>query len=637
MTSQPQAPGASAVYLYREERTDDPDQTYSEYVRLKILTEGGKDLANVELKYVSEGDTNYSISNIAGRTIHPDGTIIPFSGKPYERSIEKIKGYKVKSKVFTLPDVTVGSIIEYRYKLHWNYLLFSSPIWFVQTDLYLRRGYFFWHPLDEVHRSYDEHGMRSDFIAWTPILPPGSSVVVPNQATGARRFFSGSGTTLELNVQDIPPSPVEEYMPPIRGLSYRVMFYYTSYKTADEFWTGVGKQWSRERDSFIGPGPAVKAAVQQLVADSDTQEQKLRKIYAAVEQINNTYYTREHSQAEDKAAGLAEIKTTDDVWTRKRGSSEEVAQLFVAMARAAGMKAYIMAITDRYDGIFLKDYESFHQLDFDIALVTIDGKDKPFDPSSRFCPYGQLAWQHSLVGGIRQTDAGTELAATPSQNYRDSRSIRVANLDMDEGGEVSGKIEMKFTGAPALFWRQRALTEDKETIERDLKESIVETLPPDIELKPMSIGKLEDYEEPMTAAFELKGKIGSVTGKRILIAGDLFESNSKPMFSQEKRQLAVMLWYPFIDSDAIRINLPAGFTVEGVPPAATIQLPNKASYVMQAAADAKGVTIRRDLSVGSVFYKPDEYPNLRKFYSKFEAKDQEPVILKVAPTASAGN
>jgi hypothetical protein len=94
MTSQPQAPGASAVYLYREERTDDPDQTYSEYVRLKILTEGGKDLANVELKYVSEGDTNYSISNIAGRTIHPDGTIIPFSGKPYERSIEKLKATK---------------------------------------------------------------------------------------------------------------------------------------------------------------------------------------------------------------------------------------------------------------------------------------------------------------------------------------------------------------------------------------------------------------------------------------------------------------------------------------------------------------------------------------------------------------
>jgi hypothetical protein len=58
---------------------------------------------------------------------------------------------------------------------------------------------------------------------------------------------------------------------------------------------------------------------------------------------------------------------------------------------------------------------------------------------------------------------------------------------------------------------------------------------------------------------------------------------------------------------------------------------------MEAAADAKGVTIRRDLSVGSVFYKPGEYPNLRKFYSQFEAKDQEPVILKVASTASAGN
>jgi hypothetical protein len=174
MTSQPQAPGASAVYLYREEKTDDPDQTYSEYVRLKILTEGGKDLANVELKYVSEGYTNFSISDIAGRTVHPDGTVIAFTGKPFQRVVEKVKGFKVRAKVFTLPDVTVGSIIEYRYKLHWNYASFSTPVWIVQNDVYLRKGYFRWRPLDPAHYSYDEQGRHTDFIAWTPILPAGT-------------------------------------------------------------------------------------------------------------------------------------------------------------------------------------------------------------------------------------------------------------------------------------------------------------------------------------------------------------------------------------------------------------------------------------------------------------------------------
>ncbi len=57
MTSQPEVPGASAVYLYREETTDDKLHMFSIYVRLKVLTERGKEFGNVELNYehVSDG------------------------------------------------------------------------------------------------------------------------------------------------------------------------------------------------------------------------------------------------------------------------------------------------------------------------------------------------------------------------------------------------------------------------------------------------------------------------------------------------------------------------------------------------------------------------------------------------------
>ena len=76
MTSIPQVPGASAVYLFREEKTEDHLHMYSVYERIKILAEGGKERANVELKYQSGGSMGYSVSDIAGRTIHPDGTVI---------------------------------------------------------------------------------------------------------------------------------------------------------------------------------------------------------------------------------------------------------------------------------------------------------------------------------------------------------------------------------------------------------------------------------------------------------------------------------------------------------------------------------------------------------------------------------
>jgi hypothetical protein len=39
MTAEPEAPGAAAIFLLRDERTDDKIHMYSTYVRLKILSE----------------------------------------------------------------------------------------------------------------------------------------------------------------------------------------------------------------------------------------------------------------------------------------------------------------------------------------------------------------------------------------------------------------------------------------------------------------------------------------------------------------------------------------------------------------------------------------------------------------------
>ena len=636
MTSIPQVPGASAVYLFREEKTEDHLHMYSVYERIKILAEGGKERANVELKYQSGGSMGYSVSDIAGRTIHPDGTIIPFTGKPYERMVMKAQGFKAKAKVFTLPDVTVGSIIEYRYKLRWEDNMYSAPNWIVQNDLYLRKAHFYWRPTDRVLTTEDGRNVSTS-VAWTPILPVGTQVKnisVPGASIGT----NGEGSTIiELDVHNIPPSPVEEYMPPVSSLSYRVMFYYSPYRTTEEYWKNEGKHWSKVNDHFIGPGSAVRGATQQVVAGANTQEEKLKKIYAAVEELENSDYTREHSRVEDKAEGLSSLRTTDDIWTRKRGSSDQITALFVAMARAAGMKAYLMAVTNRDRSIFLQNYLSLYQLDDDVAVVNVDGKDKFFDPGSRYCPFGHMAWKHTDTAGLRQTDGGTILAGTPTESYVDSVVTRVANLKMDETGSVTGKVELKFIGAPALTWRHKALLDDKETVEREMKESVEHMLPGGMEVKLISIDKLTDYESPLAATLEVKGPIGSPTGKRLLVPGDIFEMNTKATFAHEKRAMSVWFPYRYSARDAVRINFPSSFQVESVPPDADAKLPKMAVYNLKATPDATGVTIRRNLYLAEILYKPEEYPDLRKFYNQFEAKDQEPVVLKVATPSFSGN
>src|SRR5271166_3911953 len=107
MTADPKAPGAAAVYLYVEEITDDPLHYKSFYARIKVLQEKGKELATVEIPYER---SNFKVSDIKGRTIHSDGTVIPLNGKPEDLLIVKAGTEQLGRKVFTLPDVEVGGI-----------------------------------------------------------------------------------------------------------------------------------------------------------------------------------------------------------------------------------------------------------------------------------------------------------------------------------------------------------------------------------------------------------------------------------------------------------------------------------------------------------------------------------------------
>jgi len=633
MTSQPQVPGAAAVYLFREEITEDKLHMWSVYARLKVLTEKGKEYANVELKYASErGGGGYSIADIAGRTIHPDGTIIPFTGKPYQKLIEKTQDTKYMAKVFTLPDVEVGSIIEYRYTIRYDDNYFISPRWYIQSELYTRKAHYLWRPTSEQLVSKDDRGQLTNSIAWFPVLPADTQI---KQTRLPSNGMEDGQLILELNVHDIPPAPEEEYMPPLNSFSYRVLFYYTPYRTIDEFWKSEGKYWSKRRDKFVGPGQKVTAAVRDLTAPSDTQDQKLRKLYAAVMQLENTDFTRERTATEDKAQGLGEIHNTDDILERKRGTGDQLTELFVAMARAAGMKAYLMYVTNRDRSIFVKNFLSLSQLDDYIAIVNVDGKEQFFDPGSRYCPYGHLAWKHTYVSGIRQNDNGTAMGEAPAESYKASRIERIGDLAMDEHGVVTGSLKMTYTGAPALNWRHRALTGDDASLRRELRTTVERMLPGSMDVQVTSIEKLEDYEQPLVVRYSVKGPIGSSTGKRLLVPNDIFLSNSKPAFPHEKREVPIDFHYPYITQDAVRITYPAAIKVESSPAPDKFQFQSFAAYSLSSISSGNSITMRRDFLLGEPIYLTKEYSDLRTFYNKFETKDQESIVLTSAsPTAA---
>ncbi len=627
MTSLPEVPGAPALYLYKEQTTEDALHAHSMYVRLKVLTAAGKEHANVELPFIS-GSNGFSIDTIQGRTIHPDGTIIPFTGKPYDKLVVKSAGLKENEKVFTLPAVEVGSIIEYRYKIRFDDNSYWSPDWFIQSDLFVKKAHYMWRPTDKM--LVNEKGdVVSGSVAWAPILPEGAKV-----KQGAAPMQKGIELTLD--VHDIPPTVHEEYMPPVDTLSYRVLFYYTQYKNPQEFWAKEGKTWARDRDKFIGPNSHVKEYVKDLVLPTDTQQQKADKLYAAVMTFENTDFTREHSTREERAAGLRDMKTTDDVLARKRGSGDQLAELYVAMARAAGLKAYLAGVSDRQSRFFIPMYLTLRQLDDYIAIVNVDGKDVSYDPGQRYCEPGHLAWQHALSSGIRQTDSGAEMYTAPAESYKFGHVKRIGDLALDDNGVASGTVMLTYFGDPALHWRQAGLRDDDTGLRDALRVELEQMLAGGMEIKVTDIANLADSSKPLIVTYSIKGPVGASTGKRLMVPAFLFQMNSKPKFSAPKREIAVDLHFASYTQDAVRWKLPASLVVESAPETEHGMMKQIAQYEFNARKGPNTITTFRNLTLASPFFMPAEYDELRTFYTKIDNKDQESIILtRAVPAATA--
>lgn len=629
MTADPKAPGAAAVYLYREEVTDDMLHYHSVYARIKILGEKGKDLATVELPYL-RGD--WKIDDIKARTIHSDGTIIPLTGKPEDLLVSKSGEKRIDRKVFTLPSVELGSIIEYRYQIRYDDNHFSSPRWEIQQPYYVHKAHYAFTPfkaflkgLQNQTSSYlvDEHGNPIHSLIWWPVLPPGVDV----HADAAGRYT--------VDVAEIPAIPDEDWMPPIQSVLYQVLFYYTSAENSSEFWMNEFKRWTKDVDHFAEPTKAIRDAVGSLAGPADSDLEKAKKLYKAVQSLDNTDFSREKSASELKQLKLKAAKRAEDTWTQKSGSSDDIALLYLAMLRAVGLTAYPLRVVDREHREFTPGYLEFDQLDADLIALSIGGKEIVLDPGEKMCPFATVHWRHSGAGGIRQSPQGLGVANSPLQAYTANTLARVADITLDSQGGIEGSIRFVMSGQEALRWRQEFLQSDEAEVKKKFDNWISGMVPEGVEARIDHFLALDDPDSNLVAVIKAQGAIGSATSKRLLLPGLFFETRSRhPFVDQEKRLEPVDMRYGSQTSDQVVYHLPAGLTVESAPSLTKVPWEGHADLIIQSKSEASQVTVARLFRRAFTFAKPEEYQSLREFYQKVAAADQQQLVLTNAPTTA---
>jgi len=460
MTSEPKAPGAPAIILFRQVDRDDRGQTAHEdvYFRIKIFTEEGRKYADIEIPFFKDQG---KVVNIHARTIRPDGTVVNFEGKAFDKSIVKARGVKYLAKTFTLPDVQVGSILEYYYTLDLSENYVFDSHWILSHELFTKSARFSLKPY--INNYVPLH------LRWTwNRLPPGTAQ--PAEA---------SDHVISLDASNIAAFQTEDYMPPENEMKARVDFIYTEdafEQDPDQYWKKLGRKRNAAMESFVGKHKSMEQAVAEIVSPGDSPEVKLQKIYDRVQQIRNTSFEAEKTAQEQKRSKEKDPDNVEAIWKKQYGSGYELTWLFLALVRAAGFEASGMWVSDRRNYFFLPKTMDGRRLDENVVVVKLNGKDIFFDPGSPFTPFGMLPWLETAVNGLKLDKDGGTWVRTSLPEASESGIHRKAELKLSDTGELEGKVVVTYTGLEASQRRlEKRLSDDaerKKFLEDEVKESI---------------------------------------------------------------------------------------------------------------------------------------------------------------------
>jgi hypothetical protein len=622
MTSDPKAPGAAAVYLYREETSNDALHYHGYYERIKVLTEKGKELATIHIPYERSA---FKITNVQGRTIHADGTVIPLTVKPSDLMDAKTGKLQINTLVFTLPSAEVGSILEYKLDLRYDDNMVAEPTWYIQQPYFVHKAHYKFSPanMDGSNTISDSegHNLSRLMYAVTGMTPD-----------NVKQSIDG---TFTVDLTDIPATPQEDWMPPLNTINKRVNFYYTYAHSGGDYWMSEGKHWAKETERFTNPSGSLKKAAADLVGAGDSDDVKARKIYAAVMKLENTDFSRKKTEAERKAEKIKAIKNSEDVWAQKTGTSDEIAMLYVALARADGLKAWPIQVVNRDRAIFDGGYLNVNQLDDYLVILELGGKEVFLDPGEKQCTFGQLHWKHTLASGIRLSDKGPVLALTPANPYSSAIVKRVADLEIGADGSVKGVARVAMTGPDALRWRQLSLENDEDEVKKQFNEYMQGEVPDGVHAEFDHFLGLDDSNSNLMGIVKISGNIGTATGKHFFLPGLFFESQAKhPFVAEDKRTTPIDVQYAKFDLDQVAYHLPDGFSVESMPQTPSAEWPTRAVLKIVSKASGTSVIVERNLAYNYTILPPTEYPNLHDFYQKVAAADQQQLVLTRTPAAS---
>jgi hypothetical protein len=574
------------------------------YIRLKVFTESGRErLGTVDIPYTAGEE----ISEVAGRTIKPDGTSVELAkDSVYDRTLFKTGDLKVQAKSFALPGLEVGSIVEYRWKETLadrltNYFRLSF-----QRDLPIHNVRYHIKPLRDPAFPY---GMRTAYMHLK--LEP---------LTKEKDGFFGTSVTNVAAFKAEPDMPSEVAVRP-----WMLVFYAPdSSDPPARYWQRFGKQVYDGYKEATKVTDEMRTAAAAAVAGATDDEGRVGKLFAYV--ANEIEYVRRPPGEGNRNA--------QDIWKEKAGTGYDATILFIALAGSLGYEARLVRSSERDFGTFDPSFTDPYFLRGYNVAVRVGGAWRFCDPASARLPFGMLRRAEEGQRALISDPDHAELVVTPTAPPEASLTRREGSLKLDADGTIEGEVRLLLTGHSAYDLRLRydgqSAADREEAVRTSVKARFAAAEVSQVKMKGVS------GPEPLEIAYRIRiPAFVQRTGRRLFLPCAFFQSNQPPRYTATTRRYPLAYPYAWSEKDTMVYELPSGYAMQEARLPAGLQVPEVGEYNFKLRYSAREHRLIYERTfdfgrAGHILFPATGYPAVKHIFDQVQELDNYTVELRQA-------
>ncbi len=604
------------VHVWDEVIGSDWQRHRVNYVRVKVFNEEGKKkVSSIEVPF----GNNISVTQIDGRTIQPDGTIIPLKKDDiHEREVVRLGGILRKVKSFAMPAVEPGAIVEYRIR----------EVHFKQNILYLRAQVQQEYPIQKM--TYFVKPLSRDYINMTMRVWPFNCKNSPLNLE--RNGFTST------SVENLPAFQEEPYMIGEANVRAWMLVFYAEgdRRDADKYWEKRGKEIYTNLRQALRVNDEIKQAAAKAVERVDGDGPKVVALIGYLRKNLRNLYDESVTDAERgkiiKSMPKERSRTSAEVFKSGIGIPDELNTLFAAMAQAVGLEARPALVGDRNGISFQPSMADSYFLDSIDMAVKIDGKWKLFDASTNKLPANMLGWREEGTQALVSDPKKPEFITTPLSPPGESVSMRRGKFELAEDGTLEGDASIYFTGHAAADGREGKTGETLEKQMEAVKELVTGPFP-GAEVTAIKLENVDNTAQALTYSYHVRiPGYAQRTGKRLLFSPLFFQQGAAPRFSASERKYPVAFRYAWREDDQIHIKLPEGFKIDNGENPGSLAFGPPGAYELTMSTTANGEFVTsRVLEFGrggAIVFDTAAYPTLKQLFEEFHRRDGTIVSLK---------